>query len=88
LPKNNYKKFGGKLKLAIHDLEIAPHLEHDDAGQGVLHVSMGLEADQFIEQADFLTKAQKAELHELWFAEDIQRIYKKTDYGVEVSRKL
>lgn len=76
------------MKLAIHDSEIAPYLEHDDSGQGVLHVSIGLEADQFIEKADILNEAQKAELHELWFAEDIQRIYKKTDYGVEISRKL
>jgi hypothetical protein len=75
------------LKLAIHDLEIAPYLEHVDAHQRILHLSIGLEAEQFIEQADFLTKAQKAELHELWFAEDIQRIYTKTHYGVEVSRK-
>lgn len=73
--------------LAIHDLEITPYVENDGKGQSILHVSIGTSIEEFSDESDLLTQDQKTDLRKLWFDEGIQRLYKKRDYGVEISRK-
>ena len=76
------------MKVAIHDLEIAPYLENDSEGDCILHLSIGASYDAFSGESDLLTEVQKTELRELWFDEGIQRLYVRRDYGVEISKKL